>query len=125
MILRDGAVVLGDPVSLRRVIENLVGNAIDSLESRPGSVTISTALVSEVADRPKVRIMVDDTGIGMNEEQQEKIFKDFYTTKEDGTGLGLSIVRRLVMDLDGSIHVESEQGKGSRFVVELPGVSEA
>lgn len=125
MELGDGTVVLGDPVSLRRVIENLVGNAIDSLESRPGKVTVTTVLVSGEAGRPKVRITVDDTGIGVSEAQREKIFEDFYTTKDDGTGLGLSIVRRLVMDLNGSIHVESETGKGSRFVVELPGAREA
>ncbi|UCG51072.1 MAG: HAMP domain-containing histidine kinase [Candidatus Latescibacterota bacterium] len=121
MKLGDNVIVLGDPVSLRRVLENLVDNAIDSLESRPGNVTISTALVSGEADRPRVRITVADTGIGMSEEQRAKIFDDFYTTKDDGTGLGLSIVRRLVMDLDGTIDVESEKGKGSRFLVDLPG----
>jgi signal transduction histidine kinase len=48
------------------------------------------------------------------------MFDDFYTTKPGGTGLGLSIVRRLVMDLDGTITVESELGLGSRFIVEFP-----
>jgi signal transduction histidine kinase len=48
------------------------------------------------------------------------VFDDFYTTKEGGTGLGLSIVRRLVMDLDGSVRVESNDGDGSRFIVEIP-----
>ena len=61
-----------------------------------------------------------DNGRGMDEPQQAKVFDDFYTTKENGTGLGLSIVRRLVMDLDGSIDVKSEPGKGSRFVIDLP-----
>jgi signal transduction histidine kinase len=48
------------------------------------------------------------------------VFDDFYTTKKDGTGLGLSIVRRLVMDLDGSIRLRSEETKGSRFIIDLP-----
>jgi hypothetical protein len=56
----------------------------------------------------------------MSAEQMQKIFDDFYTTKERGTGLGLSIVRRLLSDLGGSVHVESEPGKGARFTVELP-----
>ncbi|NIO29767.1 MAG: HAMP domain-containing protein [Candidatus Latescibacteria bacterium] len=125
MNLSNKAVVLGDPVSLRRVLENLVNNAIDSLESRPGNVAISTELVAGEADRPRVRITVADTGIGMSADQQAKVFDDFYTTKDNGSGLGLSIVRRLVMDLDGSIHVESEEGKGSRFIIDLPGAGTA
>lgn len=121
--LEENAVVLGDPVALRRVLENLVGNAIDSLGSAPGSVTISTATVPGDGGT-RVRISVTDTGVGMNEEQRTRVFDDFYTTKENGTGLGLSIVRRLVMDLEGSIEVESEVGRGSRFVVDLPATKE-
>jgi signal transduction histidine kinase len=118
--LNDGAKVLGDAVALRRVMENLIDNAIDSLTGGAGNVMISTALATEDTGRPRVRIVVADTGRGMSKDQQARVFDDFYTTKTDGTGLGLSIVRRLVMDLDGSIHVESEQGKGSRFLIDLP-----
>ena len=57
---------------------------------------------------------VADTGRGMSRRGEWRIFNDFYTTKEGGTGLGLSIVRRLVMDLHGTIAVESEPGKGTR-----------
>ena len=121
MNLGTGTIVNGDPLSLRRIFENLVDNAIDSLET-PGSVTISTELVSDKNDGERVRITVADTGGGMNEAQVAKIFNDFYTTKADGTGLGLSIVRRLVMDLDGHIRVESKKGGGTRFFVELPAV---
>jgi signal transduction histidine kinase len=56
----------------------------------------------------------------MTDEQRARIFDDFYTTKPNGSGLGLSIVRRLVMDLDGTVSAESEMGKGSRFIVDLP-----
>lgn len=125
MDLCEGAAeVVSDPVVLRRIIENLVDNAIESLESRPGRVTVSTERLDEDGERASVRITVADTGIGMSEEELEKIFDDFYTTREGGTGLGLSIVRRLVMDLNGSVKVESERGRergrGSRFIVELP-----
>jgi signal transduction histidine kinase len=118
--LCDEAIVQGDPVSLRRIVENLVDNAIDSLGTQPGSVIVSTSLESGENDLPIVQIAVTDMGEGMSEEQRTRVFEDFYTTKEDGTGLGLSIVRRLVMDLEGSVRVESERGKGSRFVVDLP-----
>ncbi len=118
--LCDEAIVQGDPVSLRRIIENLVDNAIDSFGTQPGSVVVSTSLESGENDLPIVQIAVTDTGEGMSEEQRTRVFEDFYTTKKNGTGLGLSIVRRLVMDLEGSVRVESESGKGSRFIVDLP-----
>lgn len=117
--VREGAVVAGDPLSIRRVLENLVGNAIDSLGAGGGDVTVSTSIAQGDSGR-RVRIMVADTGAGMSDEEREKVFDDFYTTKDNGTGLGLSIVRRLVMDLDGSVSVKSEPGKGSRFIVDLP-----
>ena len=111
--------VNADPLALRRIVENLVGNAIDSIANGNGSVTVATAAVGDVRSA-RVRVTVADTGAGIAPELHERIFDDFYTTKPDGTGLGLSIVRRLVMDLDGTIAMESEPGKGSRFVVELP-----
>jgi signal transduction histidine kinase len=117
--LAEGATVLGDAVALRRVLDNLIANAIDSIEGQ-GRITVATELVEDDAEHERVHVVVADTGCGMTEEQRARVFDDFYTTKESGTGLGLSIVRRLVMDLDGSISVESEMGRGSRFVVALP-----
>lgn len=118
--LAAAAIVWGDEVSLRRVVENLVGNAIDSLGGNAGRVTISTEIAHRNRGESCVRLVVADTGSGIETAAQAQIFDDFYTTKPDGTGLGLSIVRRLVMDLDGTIAVESEPGKGSRFTVEFP-----
>jgi len=105
-----------DPLALRRVIENLLGNAVDSLGGKPGTVTIAT----EGTGNGSVRLSVSDTGHGMTKAEQERAFDDFYTTKPGGTGLGLSIVRRLILDSKGTLKVESEPGKGSRFIVELP-----
>jgi signal transduction histidine kinase len=126
MRLCDKAVVLGDPLSLRRVLENLVDNAVDSMETKPGEVVVSTEVVAAGGEDGygRVRMTVSDTGAGMTEEQRTKVFDDFYTTKDEGTGLGLSIVHRLVMDMDGSVGVESEPGKGSRFIVDLPAAGE-
>jgi signal transduction histidine kinase len=112
--------VLADAVVLRRIVENLVDNAVDALESRPGRVTIATTLVEGGQEVTRVSLTVTDTGRGLSEEQQARIFDDFYTTKPEGTGLGLSIVRRLVMDLMGTVQVRSEEGRGSRFIIELP-----
>jgi len=121
MTLCEGAAVLADPLSLRRILENLVDNAVDSIASPPGKVTVSTEIIArDTGEHPVLRITVADTGTGMSEEQRARVFDDFYTTKKNGTGLGLSIVRRLVMDLDGSIRVDSEMGGGSRFIIDLP-----
>ena len=111
--------VIGDPIAFRRILENLVANAVDSLESKPGRVTISTASTQR-DDEPVVRMTVADTGRGMTAGEAGKIFNDFYTTKEGGTGLGLSIVRRLVMDVQGTIGVESAPGRGTRITIEIP-----
>ena len=111
---------LADALMVRRILENLVGNALDSLSGKPdGEVTIST----ERAGGPgpeRVRITVADTGVGMNESELNRAFDDFYTTKSGGTGLGLSIVRRLILDLDGTLRVDTQPGTGTRVVVELP-----
>jgi signal transduction histidine kinase len=111
--------VSGDPIALRRILENLTVNAVESLESKPGRVSVSSENLERDAER-RVRITIADTGCGMSKEETGRIFTDFYTTKERGTGLGLSIVRRLVMDLGGAVAVESEPGKGTRIMIDIP-----
>ena len=112
--------VVGDPVALRRILENLTANAIDSLQSRPGRITVSTQVIERESGPTVVRTTVADTGRGISTDEAKRIFDDFYTTKENGTGLGLSIVRRLVMDLNGTIGVESVPGQGTRMIVDIP-----
>jgi signal transduction histidine kinase len=107
---------LGDPVVVRRILDNLERNAVESFDPAGGEVTITTS--SPAAGG--VRIVVDDTGRGMTEEQLARAFDDFYTTKSDGTGLGLSVVRRLTTDLNGSVRVQSAPGKGTTFTIDLP-----
>jgi len=111
-------VVAGDAVSLRRVVENLVVNALDSLRDGDGSVTVATARENS-SDRMVV-ITVADTGSGIAASELDRIFDDFHTTKPHGTGLGLSIVRRLVTDMGGRIRVTSEPGRGTTFRIDLP-----
>ena len=112
--------VVGDPLAFRRILENLIANAVDSLESKPGRVTVSTQVVDREGDVPGIRVTVADTGRGMTADETARSFDDFYTTKERGTGLGLSIVRRLVMDLHGTLGVESAPGSGTRITIDLP-----
>ena len=117
--------VVGDPVAFRRILENLMANAVDSLQSKPGRVTVATQVAERPGESPVVRVTVADTGRGMSSDEAGRIFNDFYTTKEGGTGLGLSIVRRLVMDLHGTIGVESVAGKGTRITVDIPAAGRA
>jgi signal transduction histidine kinase len=112
--------VVGDPVAFRRILENLIANAVDSLQSQAGRIAVSTRVVERNGDLPTVRVTVADSGRGMSSEETKRIFDDFYTTKEGGTGLGLSIVRRLVMDLHGTINVDSGPGRGTRFTIDIP-----
>jgi len=112
--------VHGDPVAFRRILENLLANAIDSLQSKPGRITVSTQVTARAGEPSTVRVTVADTGRGMSVDEARRIFEDFYTTKEGGTGLGLSIVRRLLMDLNGTIDVDTAPGKGTRFAIEIP-----
>ena len=77
------------------------------------------ALHDQVKDG-SVRIMVNDTGPGIPEENLEKIFDPFFTTKQKGVGLGLSIVKKIVESNGGGIRVESEEGKSTTFTISLP-----
>ena len=114
--------VAGDPVALRRIIENLTVNAIESLTNGNGSVTVGSAVARDERGESVV-LFVTDTGSGMTAEVLEHVFDDFYTTKERGTGLGLSIVRRLVADMGGRIGIDSAPGNGTTFRIILPKAS--
>ena len=115
--------VMGDAVFLRRIFENLLGNAIEAVGAGPGDVTILTRSSKDSSGRPVVQAVIGDTGPGMSEEQLEMAFQDFYTTRPGGTGLGLSVVRRLVLDMAGTLKVESEPGVGTRFTIEFPALT--
>jgi signal transduction histidine kinase len=110
-----------DRLMLRRVLENLVGNAAEAAAGREGAtVTVSTERDSRDGRGSVVRVHVSDTGFGMTRAELDRAFDDFYTTKTGGTGLGLSIVRRLVLDLGGSLRIDTEPGAGTRATVEIP-----
>lgn len=107
--------VRGEPLALRRILENLVGNALYVASERPAAVRLSARALDG-----RVRLEVADDGPGLEPRELERIFQDFYTTRPGGTGLGLTVVRRLVADLGGTVRAESRPGRGTRFIVELP-----
>jgi signal transduction histidine kinase len=112
--------VAADPLALRRVLENLVSNALDSLAGRnDGVVTLGSEIVG-APEGAAVRLVVADNGPGMTRAELDRAFDDFHTTKPGGTGLGLSIVRRLVLDLGGALRIETAPGSGTRVILELP-----
>ena len=111
--------VWGDPLRIKQILINLVGNAIKFTER--GEIAVRASL-----DSDRVRFQVRDTGIGIAEDQREKIFSPFAqadgsaSRRFGGTGLGLAIVVRLVEAMGGTIDLESEPGKGSSFTFLLP-----
>ena len=111
--------VEGDAPQLRDAFLNLAQNAIQAMP-KGGRLTISCGAV---ANR-RVRVRVEDTGVGIAPENLTKIFELYYTTKARGTGVGLSMVYRTVQVHNGEIDVESTVGKGTAFIVVLPAASQ-
>jgi two-component system, NtrC family, sensor histidine kinase HydH len=107
-------VIEGDRFALGRVFRNLITNAIQAT-GPGGRVMVRTARVDNL-----VEISVADTGSGIAPERLSHIFEDFVTTKRRGLGLGLAISKRIVEQLDGTITVESELGRGTAFTLRFP-----
>ncbi len=107
------------PGKLNQAFMNIISNAIDAIDahSDDGTIRISTR-----ATDASVFITIADTGTGMDESVRSKIFDPFFTTKSigKGTGLGLSITYSIIQDHQGSLHLTTEPGKGSAFIIELP-----
>ena len=104
----------GDRFALGRVFRNLISNAIQATEAG-GRISVVTSRAGQ-----KVQITVADTGSGIPADRLPKIFDDFVTTKRRGLGLGLAISKRIVEQLDGTISVESEVGRGTMFTMRFP-----
>jgi two-component system nitrogen regulation sensor histidine kinase NtrY len=105
-----------DPEQIRRVVINLVDNAIEAMD-RKGRVVVEAQFAP--ADRV-ARLIVADNGPGIPPGEREKLFMPYYSTKRRGSGLGLAIVRRIIAEHGGSIDVADNAPRGTRFVIELP-----
>ena len=113
----DDVILMGDKERIMQVCGNLLSNAVKFTQS--GNVSFRMEYNGSV-----LSIVVEDTGNGMSGEEQQRVFGAFErlsnAATQDGFGLGLSIVKRIVDMLDGTIRLDSEKGKGSRFTIELP-----
>lgn len=115
--------LVGDPARLTQILNNLVSNALKFTEE--GEVKVKVNLVSDYDDAVRLRFSIIDTGIGIDEERVDSIFESFTQASQNtkrlfgGTGLGLTISKQLAELQGGEISVESEEGKGSTFMVEL------
>jgi two-component system sensor histidine kinase PilS (NtrC family) len=121
--------VLGEENQIKQIFLNLLVNAMEAMEGRWGEILITDRGLNQLdrinpeeiqpGESEWVPVAFVDEGAGMNEEQKQKVFSPFFSTKKSGTGLGLAIVHRLVNNLSGRIEFRSRKGKGSVFVVYL------
>ena len=115
MDLKDNIpLVKSDFNQMKQVILNLIQNAIDATPAG-GSINIITENDSQF-----VAIRVQDTGIGIDQEDPDIVFEPFYTTKVTGVGLGLANVKKIIKDHNGSIEVSNRENSGAEFIVKLP-----
>ncbi|MDR0470824.1 MAG: PAS domain S-box protein [Nitrososphaerota archaeon] len=104
-----------DPLFIKRILSNLIRNGIQAMEINGGELTVSTFLRDNF-----LIVTVSDTGTGISDEVKEKIFKPLFTTKSKGQGFGLAVVKKLAEALGGNVHFETQVGRGTTFIVELP-----
>jgi len=113
----------GDPTRIQQIVLNLANNAIKFTDE--GEVYLGVELIEISEDEADIKFEVKDTGIGISKENQKKLFKSFSQTdtsttrKYGGTGLGLAISKRLVEQMGGEIHIESEENKGTTFTFNI------
>jgi PAS domain S-box-containing protein len=106
--------VLGDEDALKRCVVNLVKNAIEAMPDG-GTVILELGLSGDY-----VMLRVVDTGVGMNELEQDRVFNPFYSTKEDGSGLGLAMIKKIVEEHGGRVKLASKPGEGTSVTLFLP-----
>lgn len=118
---RDLPIVIADRVKLKRIVLNLLSNAVKF--TKQGKISLEINLLSIEKNQAKIKILINDTGIGIPQNKLDKIFDRFYRvlpssqTEYKGYGIGLFLVKKAVELLDGEIKVSSQEGKGSCFTV--------
>jgi signal transduction histidine kinase len=110
----------GDAEHLRRVLINLVGNALDALEEAGTSSPVLQVMSGDNLAGDAVWVRVRDNGPGIDDATRAKIWSPFYTTKASGTGLGLALSRKIVDAHGGEMELHSAPGEGTEFVLTFP-----
>jgi signal transduction histidine kinase len=111
--------VVLDKDQLKQVFLNILLNAVDATPEN-GIVTVGTKLIKRNGHQDHVQIIIKDTGKGIPQEDLDRIFTPFFTTKHQGSGLGLAISHQIIQEHNGTIEVESEENRGTSFFVTLP-----
>jgi nitrogen fixation/metabolism regulation signal transduction histidine kinase len=115
----DGLLLInGDPVSIRQVLHNLLKNALEAIGAQ-GLIEINLHRVQK-NDTDFIEIALYDDGPGIRDEQMEKIFEPYVTTKAKGTGLGLAIVKKIIEEHGGAIWIDNSRKVGAGFIIQLP-----
>jgi signal transduction histidine kinase len=115
-IENDARIVSADSAYMKRILGNLVSNAVQAMPDG------GTLIFNAKHENGSVTIKVEDTGVGISEEARDKLFTPLFTTKSKGQGFGLAVVKRLTEALGGTVTFESEEGKGTKFIVRLPSI---
>jgi two-component system, LuxR family, sensor kinase FixL len=118
-LAKDLPMVEADPVQIHQVLINLVSNALDAMCDTP-SVRRKVQVATKRNGDGAVRVSVRDYGAGISDEVRERLFDQFFTTKEEGLGMGLTIVRSILEAHAGAIVAENADGGGARFYFTLP-----
>jgi signal transduction histidine kinase len=113
-IENDARMARADSAFMRRILGNLVSNAVQAMP-KGGKLVVQAH-----KEGSAVVIDVMDSGIGIQEDARDKLFTPLFTTKSKGQGFGLAVVKRLIEALGGTVTFESEEGKGTKFVIRLP-----
>jgi signal transduction histidine kinase len=103
-----------DEGAMKRALLNLIKNAIEAMPDG-GELRLKTRREGDC-----VQIVVSDTGVGIPEEIQGKIFEPYYTTRNTGSGLGLTVVYKVVREHGGDLHMDSKPGRGTTFTISIP-----
>ena len=99
---------------MKQLLVNFIKNAIEATDKKDGIIKISTEL-----HESKLHLLIEDNGIGMDNEEMEKIGTPFYSLKSNGTGLGLMICYNIIENYNGSIKFSSEKGKGTKVTIQF------
>jgi len=115
----DIPVLMIDRDAMSRVVTNLLKNAFEAMEGRAGAIRLSIEKVLH-GKTPWVRVTISDEGVGMDEQALKQSFNPYFTTKRGGSGLGLAIVQSILSEHRGRIRIDSEPGKGTTVMFEIP-----